>query len=157
MYAMIWHQQNLAPWRKTMPIPDNLQKMAEEIGFGRAFIKLYPTLPEDIWEELTFKQCVCICFDTQSDEHRLKALKRMREIGSLEDWRQSFFIPLRNHTKLLLTAVKQMWRLSKNSGKISQIHRVAKDAFAIGRLAKDFNGIGQAAKKRLSRDTTRNQ
>lgn len=141
-----------------MPIPDNLQKLAEEIGFGRAFTKLYPTLPEDIWEEMDFKQCVCICLNTQSDECRLEALKRMREVGSFKDWRYSFFIPLKYKTKLLLTAVSEMWRLSTKNGDVkpNQVYRTMKDAFSIGRLMKDFNSIGQAAEKRLKK-YTRNQ
>ena len=141
-----------------MPIPDNLMELAEQIGFSRAFITLYPNLPEDIWEELSFKQCADICLVTHSDKIRLRTLEQMKEIGSFKEWRNEFFAPLRNHIKLLMVAVSHMWKLAKKNGKENQITRVMKDAFAIGRLTKDFNGIGRAAKELLNKkDTHRNQ
>ncbi|MFH0912178.1 MAG: hypothetical protein V1807_00760 [Patescibacteria group bacterium] len=121
------------------------------------FDRIDPDIPEDVWEELSFKQCADVCLITHSDKLRLRALKRMREIGTFKEWRNEFFAPLRNHIKLMLIAVKEMWTLSKKSGKTNQIERLMKDAFAIGRLAQDFNRIGYTAKEYLSKNNTRNQ
>lgn len=139
-----------------MSIPDNLQKLSEDIGFGRAFVKLYPTLPENIWEELSFKQCTDVCLITYSDKLRLRALEQMKEIGSFKEWRNEFFAPLRNHIKLLLVTVSHMWKLAKKNQNPHQITRTMKDAFAIGRLCGDFIGIGNAARKLLEKNN-RNQ
>jgi hypothetical protein len=132
-----------------MPIPDNLQALAEQIGFGRAFLKLSTTLPRDIWQELSFEQCVDICFVTHSDRLRLLATKRMKEIGTFHNWRNEFYAPLRNNTKLIVMAISHMARLAAQSGKTNWTLRVMRDAFSMCRLFKDFKGIGRAAQNHL--------
>lgn len=136
-----------------MAIPNNLQELAEQIGFGRAFAKTFSDLPEDIWEELSFRQCVDICLTTNSDKLRLKATRQMKAIGSFDDWRNGLYAPLRQKVKLLLVAVLHMARLAAKSKKPNEIRRVMLDAFAIGRLLKQFNQIGGRAKHRLAKHT----
>ena len=137
-----------------MAIPDPLKELSEQIGFGKAFARLYATLPETIWDELTFKQCVDICLNTHSDKLRLRATKRMKDIGSFDDWRNGFYTPLRNNIKLLLTCVSHMAHLAGQNGKANHTLRVVKDAYAIGRLLEDFVAIGKSANNHLRRIRT---
>lgn len=129
-------------------LPDGLQRLAAKIGFGKAFCQLASSLPEDIWDELSFGHCVDIYrHSNRTNPINSLALRQMKKIGSFWRWRRHVLYSFGRRHPIVEVALRAMLEHAETD---SQKRRLMKDAYAMEKYHPGVAAFGRKARQAIS-------